>query len=107
VPKFTVLGRFEADRVPAIVPPDYKSVVRAVTAPGTVYTVVLFAHDRRDVVTSAPVRRALAEIAAGDQILAVGTNFTAEATALLNLRDAAIARLGEFYWTDESYNSLH
>jgi len=106
LPTFTVLGRLEHDRIPAVVPPDYRSVVRAVTAPGTTYTVVLFAHDRRDVVTSAPVRPALAELAAGESLLAVGTNFTAEVTELLNSRNAAIARLGEFYWTDESYNSL-
>jgi hypothetical protein len=105
VPKFTVLGRFETDRIPAVVPPHYRSLVRAVTAPGAAYTVVLFAHDRRDVVTSAPVRSALAEIAGNDRLLAIGANFTAEATQLLNSREAAIARLGEFYWTDESYNS--
>ena len=29
-----------------------------------------------------------------------------EAEALLNERDAAIARLGDFFWTDESYQSL-
>jgi hypothetical protein len=106
VPKFTVLGRFQRDSIPAIVPPDYRSVVRAVTSPGVTYTVVLFPHDRRDVVTSAPVRRALAGIAAGECILAVGANFTADAIELLKTHDAAIARLGEFYWTDESYNAL-
>jgi hypothetical protein len=106
VPKFTVLGRFEADRIPALLPPDYRSLVRVVTVPAEIYTVVLFPHDRRDVVTSAPVRRALAGIAAGERVLAVGANFTAEATALLEEREAAIARLGEFYWTDESYNTL-
>jgi hypothetical protein len=106
LPKFAVLGRFERDQILGVVPPDYRSVVRAVTELGATYTVVLFAHDRRDVITSAPVRRALAEIAADESVLAVGSNFTAEATELLNSRNAAIARLGEFYWTDESYNSL-
>ena len=106
MPKFTILGRIEAARIPALLPPDYRGLVRAVAAPGVTYTVVLFAHDRRDVVTSALVRRALAGIAAGERVLGVGTNFTTEATALLEERGAVIARLGEFYWTDESYNSL-
>ena len=66
---------------------------------------VLFAHDRNDVVTSAPVRRALSRIETGESILAVGSVFTVEAVALREQRDAIIARLGEFYWTDESYNS--
>ena len=106
MPKFAVLGRLERDQIPDVVPPDYRSVVRAVTTLGATYTVVLLAHDRRDVITSAPVRRALAEIAADESVLAVGSNFTAEATELLNSRNATIARLGEFYWTDESCNSL-
>ena len=106
VPKFTVLGRFESDRISAIVPPDYRSLVRAVVRGREPYTVILFPHDRKEVVTSAPVRRALASIGPGERVLAVGSNFTAEAVALLNERDAAIARLGGFYWTDESYNAV-
>jgi hypothetical protein len=106
VPKFTVLGRFEVDRISAIVPPDYRGLIRAVVRGQEPYTVVLFPHDRDDVVTSAPVRRALASIGAGERVLAVGSNFTVEAIALLDERKAAIARLGEFYWTDESYNTL-
>jgi hypothetical protein len=106
VPKFTILGRFQRDSIPTIVPPDYRGVVRAVASPGVTYTVVLFPHDRSDVVTSPPVRRALAGIAAGERILAVGANFTAEAIELLKAHDGAIARLGEFYWTDESYKAL-
>jgi hypothetical protein len=52
------------------------------------------------------VRSALAEIAGDDRRLAIGANFTVEATRPLNSREAAIARLGAFYWNDESYNSL-
>jgi hypothetical protein len=106
VPKFSILGRYEGERIPAVLPPDYRSLVRAVIRDGITYTVVLFALDRRDVVTSAPVRRALARIPTDETILAVGANFTVEATGLLDQRDAAIARLGEFGWTDESYHSL-
>lgn len=106
MPKFTILGRFQRDNIPAVVPPDYRSVVRAVTSSGVTYTVVLFPHDRSAVVTSAPVRRSLAGIAAGECMLAVGANFTAEAIELLKAQDAVIARLGEFYWTDESYKAL-
>lgn len=106
MPKFTILGQFTVDDVVGRVPPDYRGVVRAVARAGIEYTAVLFAHDRRDVVTSAPVRRALARIAPEQPVLAVGANFTVEAAALLSERGAAIARLGEFHWTDESYNSL-
>ena len=107
MPKFSVLGRFDSDRIPAVVPPDYRGVVRAVTQPGLMYTVLLFAHDRsRGVTTSAPVRRALSDVAIAEPVLAVGANFTQEALALLEERGAAIARLGEYYWTDASYQAI-
>jgi hypothetical protein len=106
MPKFTVLGRFELDRISEVVPPDYRGLIRAVARSPGPYTVILFPHDRADVVTSAPVRRALARIELGERVLAVGGNFTAEAVALLADREADVARLGDFYWTDESYNTL-
>lgn len=105
--KFKILGAFERDQVEQVVPPQYRQLARSLTQSDVRYHVVQFAHDRRDVVTSAVVRRALAEIPVENAILAVGGNFTVEATALLEDRNAAIARLGEFHWTDESFNSLH
>lgn len=108
MPKFRIIGRLEARRIPAAVPPDYRDRVRLATRPGTVYTVVLFAHDRAHggVVTSAAVRRAFARIAVGEPILALGADFTQEATELLSAREAVIARIGEFGWTDASYQSV-
>jgi hypothetical protein len=89
-----------------MVPPQYRSLVRTVITPGVVYTLILFRHDRGDVVTSGPVKRALMQLEQEEQALAVGANFTAEAIGLLQSRGAAIARLGEFYWTDDSYLTL-
>ena len=107
MPKVKILARLATDRIPAAVPPDYRDRVRQVAKAGLVYTVVLFSHDRdKGVVTSAAVRRALSRIEPAEAILAIGANFTQEAEALLNERDAAIARLGDFFWTDESYQSL-
>lgn len=72
------------------------------------YTAVLFAHDRDHggVVTSAAVRRAIDRVPVGESLLAIGADFTSEATDLLYARDAVIARTCEFGWTDESHNSL-
>ena len=107
MPRFKILGQFDAERIPAAVPPDYRERARHVAKPGVRYTVVLFAHDRaHGVVTSAAVRRALAQIAPEQPIMAIGADFTREATELLEQRDAAIARIGEFGWTDESFQSL-
>ena len=104
--KFTILGRLRAERAIRALPPEYRDRAQAAVDPAIEYTVVLFAHDRADVVTSATVRRALTRLPPAEAVLAAGANFTAEATALLEQRGAAIARLGEFYWTDESYLSL-
>ena len=107
MPKFKILARLSSDRIAAALPPDYRERARMVAKAGVVYTVVLFDHDRsKGVVTSAAVRRALARIDADESILAVGADFTREATELLEEREAAIARIGEFGWTDESYHSL-
>jgi hypothetical protein len=107
VAKYKILGRFEQDAIPALVPPDYRERARLATKAGVRYTVVLFAHDRgKDVVASSAVRRALLHIPTEQPILAVGCDFTREATDLLGQRDAAIARIGEFGWTDESLHSL-
>ena len=103
--KFSILGRFLAKQIPSLVPPDYRGRIRAVTQPEAPYTVVLFEHDREDVVTSPVVHRALARIPTEESLLAVGAVFTVEATQLLNERRAAIANIGEFYWTDESWTS--
>ena len=107
MPKFSILGRLEASRIPAAVPPEFRARARFTALPGQSYTVILFAHDRtRSVSTSAQVRKALRRVPETESILAVGWDFTLEATSLLQHRDAAIVRKGEAGWTDESYNSL-
>ncbi len=108
MPRASILGRFERDAIAAKVPPDFRGLVRVATRPDVVYTVVLFPHDRahQGVTSSALARRMLKRVPADETVLAVGADFTLEATALLNERGAAIARIGEFGWTDASYASL-
>jgi hypothetical protein len=106
VVKFTILGELVADRIIAAVPRDYHERVRMSTEKGATYTVVLFAHARGDVVTSALVRKALRRVPPESPLLAIGADFTHEATILLEERNARVARIGEFGWTDESWASL-
>ena len=108
MPTFKVLGRFERDTIPTVVPPDFRQIVHIVTKPGT-YTVILFAHNREKggVTISSKVRHAFEKVSPEDRVLAVGDDFTVEATRLLEERSAAIARIGEFGWTDEGYIRLH
>ncbi len=107
--QFTTLGTFAAEAIPNIVPPDFRTLVRMATHLGGEYLVLLFAQNRSHggVITSAAARRALKQVPDGARLLAtIGTDFTLEATQLLNERDAAVARIGEFGWTDRSYISL-
>jgi hypothetical protein len=106
MPKFTIFERVPPTGLVGVVPPDYRALLPVAVRPAESYTVVLFKHDREDVVTSASVRRALAQVGPVPALVAVGGNFTREAIELLEARDASIARLGEFFWTDESYNTL-
>jgi len=102
------MGSVEATEAARLAPPDYRGLVRHIVRDGLQYTVVLFPHDRTHgpVTTSALVRRALGRIAPAERVLAIGADFTREATALLAERGAAVARIGEFGWTDESYTSI-
>jgi hypothetical protein len=106
MPRFSVLGSFAAEEIADRVPPDFRALVREYSRTGASYTVILFLHDRGQVNTSALVRRALTRVPPDATVLAVGADFTKEATALLEERNALIARIGEFGWTDESYQSV-
>jgi hypothetical protein len=105
VAKFSILGSLEGDNIADAVPPAYRTLVRSLVVAGTPYTVILFPHNRTHsgVSTSALVRRALSRIDATGKVLAVGGDFTREATAILEEQGAIVARIADFGWTDEDY----
>ncbi len=72
--------------------------------PEGVYSLLLFAHAPRDVVPSAPVRKALRRLGdpAPGGVVAVGTVFTEEALALLAEAGARVVAFRRALWTDES-----
>lgn len=101
--KATIHARVPAEKLRELVPPAYKDLVLKAKLEGA-YTVLLFAHTERDVVTSMPVRRALRRLdsTAPDGLLAVGTTFTAEARELIREQGGRILALREGKWTDAS-----
>ena len=105
----SILGSLEAEQILRAVPPNLRELVRMTTRQGQRYHVILFGHnqDHGSVNTSAVVRRALRHVPADAHVLAVGRDFTQEATELLNERGAAIARATTFGWTDASFIHLH
>ena len=97
-PRPGVLGA----RLPEAVPPLYRDAVAAAVSPAGTYTLLLFAHAPRDVVTSAAVRRALRRLdAAAEPVVAVGAVFTDEALALLAEVGARAVAHHTRRWTDD------
>lgn len=104
--KPTVRERVSGAKLRDAVPPPYKEAAMKEIAPDGEYTLVLCAHNPRDVVTSTPLRKAFKRIESPAQngILVVGSVFTEEAKALAAEHGARIIALHKSVWTDESAN---
>jgi hypothetical protein len=102
--KVTLQPRVAGEKLLHVVPPAYREGVAEAARPDGVYSLLLFAHAPRDVVPSAPVRKALRRLGepAPDGIVAVGTVFTAEALDLLAAAGAQVVTFRTAVWTDES-----
>jgi hypothetical protein len=102
--KTTVHPRVSGAKVGHVVPPAYREAAMKALSSEEEYSVLLFAHAPRDVVPSAPVRKALRRLGppAPGGAIAVGTVFTEEALVLLAGCGARVVALRKSYWTDES-----
>lgn len=102
--KATVREHVPGARLADAVPPRYREEIVKLADPGCVYTLVLCAHNPRDVNLSSQLARAFRHIrsAADDRIVVVGAAFTDEAKTLAAERGARIVSLHKAAWTDES-----
>ena len=102
--KVTIYQLLPGGQLPHLVPPAYRAEVVKRACEDRFYSLLLFAHNRRDVVPSAPVRRALRRLKtpAPDGIILVGAVFTEEARALLEGERAVFVTMHRTFWTDES-----
>jgi hypothetical protein len=90
-------------------PPYLRDLVRAATANDTrTFAVVLFPSNPElgGVATSRLVEKAISKVDPAEALLAIGGDFTIEATRLLQDRGAIVVRRGSFGWTDESFLTL-
>jgi hypothetical protein len=102
--KVTVYTAIAASKLRHLVPPTYRDAAAELAGSPVEYSVMLFAHTPRDVVPSAPVRKALRRVGepAPGGLVAVGTVFTQEALDLLTQAGAHVIAMRRSYWTDES-----
>ena len=102
--KVTIYDRIGPAKLRHVVPPAYRDAAAALAAApeDVAYSVLLFAHAARDVVPSAPVRKALRRLGepAPGGVVAVGTVFTAEALELLQGVGAHVLAYRKAPWTD-------
>ena len=102
--KVTIYPQIGPTKLRHVVPPAYREGAEELAnAPAdATYSVLLFAHTARDVVPSAPVRKALRRLGepAPGGVVAVGAVFTAEALALLEEARAHVLALRRAPWTD-------
>lgn len=102
--KCTIHEGLSGKGLPDRVPPSYREMLRKAIRPGGTYTLLLFAHTPRDVVTSRPVRQAFRRLSRkdGETLLALGTTFTEEARALIEEQGGTILEQKKGKWTDAS-----
>jgi hypothetical protein len=102
--KATIRERVAGARLRDAVPPAYRDDVGKNVNPDGVYTLILCAHNARDVIHSAPLIQAFRRLKslAADGIIIVGTVFTDEAKAVAAEHGARIVALHKGRWTDES-----
>jgi hypothetical protein len=102
--KASIRERVTGVRLRDAVPPPYRDEVVKGTNPEGVYTVILLAHNERDVIPSPPLVKAFRRLAsaAADGVIVVGTVFTEEALEIAAQHGARIVALRKSKWTDES-----
>jgi hypothetical protein len=102
--KASIRERVSGARLRDAVPPLYRDEVMKGIDPAGVYSLVLLAHNPRDVIHSAPLIRAFRRLdkPAENGVIVVGTVFTEEAKAVAASHGARIVALHKALWTDES-----
>ena len=69
----------------------------------SLFTVLVFPSQRKDVISSGAVKHMLADLLKQERLVAFGGCFTSESLALLRERCAEIFVLSDFLWSDESW----
>ena len=107
--KYRILKGLESHLVKERVPTEYKNLaVSCESQLGELCTLIIFPHNRKDIVKSSLVEKAINKL--GDltdaSLVVVGGCFSSESVDILNFKNAIFLSLSEFYWTDAASNKL-
>ena len=100
----TVHSAISVEALGTRLPAAYREILLPL-GPEAVATAVVFPTSTK-VVPSGLLSRTLKHIDDRERLIVFAQGFTEEARATLRARDAIIAQLGEYYWTDESWESV-
>jgi hypothetical protein len=106
--KYRITKSLESHLIKERVPTEYKSLaVSCESQLGEFCTLIIFPHNRKDIVKSSIVDKALNKLGelTDSNLVVVGGCFSAEAVEILNLKNAIFLSLSEFYWTDSASNN--
>lgn len=103
--RFHLYPDLTADEVIRRLPKAYQERNR-VALPDGRHHMMVFATTHDGIVLSGSVGRALAGIPDAASVVVVAPGFTREGLDLLRERKAVILTLGEFDWTDASYQAV-
>jgi hypothetical protein len=107
--KTLIIANVKGDKIKDMVPTPYKEIAEMAEATiEGVITLLIFPHDRKNVIKENLARKAIEKIenSTSSKIVAVGGCFTQEAIKLLQECDAIILSLSDFEWTDQSYTDI-
>src|SRR4051794_9072202 len=101
---YAILRDVERGHLHAAVPARLRVALPSMSLLPERLAVVVFPSDERSVVTLRQARKALAELGTDvSHAIAVAMGFTEEADAELRRHGVTVARVGGFFWTEESY----
>lgn len=107
--KFRIETNIDAESLKDRVPTEYRGLAIACeTQLSEKCTLITFPHNRKDVVKSGLVEKALKKLKENKSgsLVVVGGCFSLESVALLKGKSAVFLNLSEFPWRDESHTAI-
>jgi len=106
--KLRIQNNVKISKLKDLVPTAYRELAKAleVSVAGNV-TLVVFPHNRKDLVKRSMVMKALGKIGEiKEELVVVGGSFSNESIEILLQHQSHVLNLSEFPWSEERYNEI-